>query len=132
MFGSTIARKGKMAMKPASALQSLECILIFCEPQWCNGVPLPATLDASIEARRPRGTHLGASETPAPAALPFAAVSMAALSSACALEGGAALAADRRVRRRLVLRAPLPQRRRLEACEVHVGRICANALAARP
>ena len=73
-------------MKPASALQSLECILIFCEPQWCNGVPLPATLDASIEACRPRGTHLGASETPAPAALPFAAVSMDAGGST---DGGA-------------------------------------------
>ena len=83
-------------------------------------------------ALRPRGTHLGASETPAPAELPFAAVSMAALSSACAVEGGAALAADREVGRRLVLRAPLPQRRRLAACEVHVGRMCADALAARP
>ena len=75
-----------------------------------NGVPLLATFAAFFLARRPRGTPAGAAETHAHAAPVSARFWMAALRTRSAVEGGAAPAADRsRVRRRLVLRAPLPQ-----------------------
>ena len=78
-----------------------------------NGVPSPATMKASLDARRPQGCPAGAAAAPARAAR--RRIPSAWLRPAARAQQGEGLhsAAVGRVRRRLVLRAPVPRGRRL-------------------
>ena len=78
-----------------------------------NGVPSLATMKASLDARRPQGCPAGAAAAPARAAR--RRIPSAWLRPAARAQQGEGLhsAAVGRVRRRLVLQAPVPRGRRL-------------------
>ena len=78
-----------------------------------NGVPSLATMKASMDARRSQGCFSGAAAAPAPAPPPSHPICMAAPRGAGQPGEGLHGAAGGRVRRRLVLRAPVPRGRRL-------------------
>ena len=78
-----------------------------------NGVPSLATVKASIDARRPQGCRAGAAAAPAPAPPPSPASAWLRPRGAAQPGEGLHGAAGGRVRRRLVLRAPVPRGRRL-------------------
>ena len=115
--GHTMLHGLKLRILPKNKILSLTGSTFAPNAALGNGVPSLATVKASIDARRPQGCHAGAAAAPAPAPPPSPASAWLRPRGAAQPGEGLHGAAGGRVRRRLVLRAPVPRGRRLRGTQ---------------